>query len=682
VEENNNENSQDNRQENEHQTSINTNLETSELIHQDAQNQGEQSAKTAQEATHHNQKAQEYFKNKQNNKNRFERHSVEGGQQYQPNNRATEQSGHSQDGYGWHSNIKNAIEVNKKIHHDRLNTYTKLNQNTKATIRITPLGGLEEIGGNMMVMETQNSAIIIDVGLSFPDDEMHGVDILIPDFSYIKEIKHKIAGVIITHAHEDHIGAVPYLFKEMQFPIYGSPLPLGMIGNKFDEHKLVEYKKYFRAIEKRKQIKIGDFTIEWMHVTHSIIDASSLAITTDAGTIIHTGDFKIDHTPIDGYSTDLHRFAYYGEKGVLCLLSDSTNSMKPGTTLSECVVGPTFDNIFSKAKGRVIMSTFSSNIHRVYQAIDYGLKYNRKVAVVGRSMERNLEVAMNLGYIKLPFGIFIDAAEVGKYAENEVLIITTGSQGETMSALYRMAVNEHRHIKLCPNDTVILSSSAIPGNEGSISTIQNYILKTGAKVAYKDFSDIHVSGHGAQEEQKLMLRLVKPKYFLPIHGEYQHVTKHKETAISCGIDERNIMLMNDGDTIEVGVKGMRKVKTVRSGKVFIDNQRNNQIDEDVVMDRQELAENGIVMIVAFVDRQNKILIDKPKVSSYGLVSDRDDRAFSEEMENVLTSFIQNSNKELLENKRALENEIRQVLKKHIFRALKKYPIIVPSVFVQ
>jgi len=671
--------------ENQNNETITTTPETVESPSEASQAVSTEAAKQEEKA---NQKAQEYFKNKQHNRGgRFEsreggrdgHRDREGQRDAQANTQAQRNPG---DGFGWHSNIKNAIEANKKIHFDRLNTHAKLNQNTKATIRITPLGGLEEIGGNMMVIETQSTAIIVDVGMSFPEDDMHGVDILIPDLTYIREIKHKIQGICITHAHEDHIGAVPYLFKEMQFPLYGTPLPLGMIGNKFDEHKLQEHKKYFRAIEKRKPIKIGDITVEWIHVTHSVIDASCLAITTDAGTIIHTGDFKIDHTPIDGYPTDLQRLAYYGEKGVLALLSDSTNSLKPGTTLSESVVGPTFDTIFSRAKGRVIMSTFSSNIHRVYQAIEYGLKYNRKVAIIGRSMERNLEVAMNLGYIKLPFGIFIDAAEVAKYPENEVLIVTTGSQGETMSALYRMAVNEHRHIKLSPNDTVILSSSAIPGNEGSISTVQNYILKAGAKVAYKDFSDIHVSGHGAQEEQKLMLRLVKPKYFLPIHGEYQHVTRHKETAISCGVEEKNVYLMNDGDTIEVNAKGMRKIKSVRSGKVFIDNQRNNQIDEDVVMDRQELAENGIVMIVAFVDKQNKVLIDKPKVSSYGLISDRDDRAFSEEMENILVSFLQNANKEILENKRALENEIRQVLKKHIFRALKKYPIIVPSVFVQ
>jgi len=626
-------------------------------------------------------RAEEYFKNRKQKFTGPRRPREERGNGENPAQAPGAQ--HPSDGqHGWHTNIKNAIEANKRIQQNRLNTDIKLNHNSKATVRITPLGGLEEIGGNITVIETQNSAILVDVGMSFPDDDMHGVDILIPDFTYLRSIKHKIAGIVITHAHEDHIGAVPYLFREMQFPLYGTPLPLGMIGNKFDEHKMLEYKRFFRAVEKRRVIKIGDFEVEWMHMTHSVIDASSLAITCEAGTIIHTGDFKIDHTPIDGYPADLHRLAHYGEKGVLCLLSDSTNSMRPGATLSESSVGPTFDTIFSRSKGRVIMSTFSSNIHRVYQAIDKGVKYNRKVAIIGRSMERNLEVAMNLGYIKLPFGIFIDAAEVAKYPDNEVLIITTGSQGETMSALYRMAVNEHRHIKLKPSDTVILSSSAIPGNEGSVSTVLNYILKAGANVAYKDFSDIHVSGHGAQEEQKLMLRLVKPKFFLPIHGEYQHVSKHKETAISCGVDERNILLMEDGDQIEISSRSMRKIKTVKSGKVYIDNQRNNQIEEDVVMDRQELAENGIVIIVAFVDKQNKTLLEKPKVSSFGLVSDRDDRHFSEEMENVLVSFLQNANKEVVENKRMLENEIRQVLKKHIFRALKKYPVIVPTIFVQ
>jgi ribonuclease J len=304
-------------------------------------------------------------------------------------------------------------------------------------------------------------------------------------------------------------------------------------------------------------------------MTHSIIDASSLAITTEAGTIIHTGDFKIDHTPIDGYTADLNRFAYYGDKGVLCLLSDSTNSYKPGITRSESTVGGTFDSIFSKAKGRVIMSTFSSNIHRVYQAIEHGVKYGRKVCVIGRSMERNLFMAMDLGYVKLDKSIFIDPHEVNKYNDKDVLIVTTGSQGETMSALYRMATDEHRHIKIKTTDQIIISAKAIPGNEASVSKVLNFLIKSGANVAYQDFSEIHVSGHAAQEEQKLILGLTKPKFFLPVHGEYNHINRHRETAIKCGIPTRNILLMGDGDQIEVCPKYMKKVKSVKTGKVYI-----------------------------------------------------------------------------------------------------------------
>ncbi|MDT3328567.1 ribonuclease J, partial [Campylobacter coli] len=343
-------------------------------------------------------------------------------------------------------------------------------------------------------------------------------------------IKDKIRGIVITHAHEDHIGAVPYFFKEFQFPIYATPLALGMISNKFEEHGLKAERKWFRPVEKRRVYEIGEFDIEWIHITHSIIDASALAIKTKAGTIIHTGDFKIDQTPIDGYPTDLGRLAHYGEEGVLCLLSDSTNSYKEGYTKSESSVGPTFDQIFARTKGRVIMSTFSSNIHRVYQAITYGLKYGRKVCVIGRSMERNLYTTMELGYIKLDRKIFIDADEVSKYKDNEVLIVTTGSQGETMSALYRMATDEHKFIKIKPSDQIIISAKAIPGNEASVSAVLDYLLKAGAKVAYQEFSEIHVSGHASIEEQKLMLTLVKPKFFLPVHGEYNHINKHKETA--------------------------------------------------------------------------------------------------------------------------------------------------------
>lgn len=580
----------------------------------------------------------------------------------------------------WQIALAECIEANRISHENRLHPL-KYNNSSEHKIRITPLGGLGEIGGNISAFETNKDAIIVDIGMSFPDGTMHGVDIIIPDFDYVRKIKDKIRGIVITHAHEDHIGAVPYFFKEFQFPIYATPLALGMISNKFEEHGLKAERKWFRPVEKRRVYEIGEFDIEWIHITHSIIDASALAIKTKAGTIIHTGDFKIDQTPIDGYPTDLGRLAHYGEEGVLCLLSDSTNSYKEGYTKSESSVGPTFDQIFARTKGRVIMSTFSSNIHRVYQAITYGLKYGRKVCVIGRSMERNLYTTMELGYIKLDRKIFIDADEVSKYKDNEVLIVTTGSQGETMSALYRMATDEHKFIKIKPTDQVIISAKAIPGNEASVSAVLDYLLKAGAKVAYQEFSEIHVSGHASIEEQKLMLTLTKPKFFLPVHGEYNHITKHKETAMKCGIPERNIYLMSDGDQVELCQKYVKRIKTVKTGKVFVDNQINKQIADDVVIDRQKLADSGIVVIIAQIDKATKTLINKPRVFSYGLVADKHDHAFSKDMAEVLGQFFINVKDEVLNDPRFLENQIRQVLRKHIFRKIKKYPTIVPTIFV-
>lgn len=580
----------------------------------------------------------------------------------------------------WQIALAECIDANRVSHETRLNPL-KYNNSSEHKIRITPLGGLGEIGGNISVFETNNDAIIIDLGMSFPDGTMHGVDIIIPDFDYVRKIKDKIRGIVITHAHEDHIGAVPYFFKEFQFPIYATPLALGMISNKFEEHGLKAERKWFRPVEKRRIYEIGEFEVEWIHITHSIIDASALAVKTRAGIIIHTGDFKIDQTPIDGYPTDLHRLAHYGEEGVMCLLSDSTNSYKEGYTKSESSVGPTFDQIFAKTKGRVIMSTFSSNIHRVYQAITYGLRYGRKVCVIGRSMERNLYTTMELGYIKLDRKIFIDADEVSKYKDNEVLIVTTGSQGETMSALYRMATDEHKFIKIKPSDQIIISAKAIPGNEASVSAVLDYLLKAGAKVAYQEFSEIHVSGHASMEEQKLMLSLVKPKFFLPVHGEYNHITKHKETAMKCGIPERSIYLMSDGDQVEVCQKYIKRVKTVKTGKIFVDNQINKQIADDVVIDRQKLADSGIVVIIAQIDKATKTLINKPRVFSYGLVADKHDHAFSKEMADVLSVFFTNAKDEWFNDTRFLENQIRTVLRKHIFRKIKKYPTIVPTLFV-
>ena len=577
-------------------------------------------------------------------------------------------------------NLKKFVGINQEAHKQRLNPHFKLDLNSKDKIRITPLGGLGEIGGNITVFETQNEAILVDVGMSFPDEDMHGVDILVPDFTYIREIKDKIKAVIITHAHEDHIGAMPYLYKEMQFPIYASPLPLAMIGNKFDEHHIKEARRHFNPVEKRKIYEIGeDFKIEWMHMTHSILDSSALAITTDAGTVIHTGDFKIDHTPVDGYTSDLHRLAYYGDKGVLCLLSDSTNSYNPLPTPSELSVGPALDRIFSKATGRVLLSTFSSNIHRVQQAIQYGIKYGRKVCVIGRSMERNIEIAMQYDYVKFNKNIFIEPDQIASMSDHEVLIVTTGSQGEPSSALFRMSIGEHRHVKIKPTDLIVLSSRAIPGNEGSISGMLNHLQRAGATIA-RD-KDIHVSGHASIAEQKLMLRLTNPKFFLPVHGEYNHVMAHKETGMMCGVPERNIHIMNDGDTIEVAPKYMRKVKSVRTGKTYIDNQNNHKIEDDIVIDRQKLAADGVVMIIAQIDKQHTRMIAKPKITSFGIVADKQDKAFAKDMEDVLEQFLLHMKDGLLDNTRALENDLRQIVRKHIFRKMKKYPLIVPHIFV-
>lgn len=579
----------------------------------------------------------------------------------------------------WQEATKKAIEANRAIQEKRLYPLKNANR-SDSKIRITPLGGLGEIGSNMTVFETENSAIIVDVGMSFPNENMLGVDLVIPDFSYVRKIKEKIKAIFITHAHEDHIGALPYFFKEFNYPIYATPLTLGMISNKFEEHELKAERNFFRPIQKRKIYQAGDFGVEFIHITHSIIDSSALAITTKADTIIHTGDFKIDHTPIDGYPTDLHRLAYYGEKGVLLLMSDSTNSHREGITKSEISVGKTFDAIFSQSKGRVIMSTFSSNLHRVYQAIERAVKFGRKVCVIGRSMERNLFTAMELGYIQIDKKIFIDADQVSKFPDNEILIITTGSQGETMSALYRMATDEHKYVKIKPGDQIIISAKAIPGNESSVSTVLNYLLKSGASVAYQDFSEIHVSGHASIEDQKLMLRLIKPKFFLPVHGEYNHIVKHKETAMSCGIEERNIYLMNDGDQVEICEKYLKRIKTVKTGKVFIDNQVNKQISDDIVKHRQNLADAGMVVIIAQIDKNAKLLT-QARVVSYGLVSDKQNQIFAKDVEDVIVQFLANIKDEILVDHWTLETKIRQAVRKHIFRKLKKYPTIVPVIYL-
>jgi ribonuclease J len=378
---------------------------------------------------------------------------------------------------------------------------------------------------------------------------------------------------------------------------------------------------------------------------------------------------------------DLHRYAYYGAKGVLCLFSDSTNSHNPGFTKSEMVVGKTFDTLFDLAKGRVIMSTFSSNVHRIYQAMERGVKHGRKICVIGRSMERNVETNRALGFVDIDDKHFIEVHEVPKYSENEILIVTTGSQGETMAALNRMATDEHRHIKLKPSDTVIISASAIPGNEASVSGLMNKLVKAGVTVRYREFGDIHVSGHAAQEEQKLILRLTQPKFFLPVHGEYNHIAKHAQTAVSCGVDKRNILLMSDGDQVEITPKFIKKVKTVKTGKTYIDNQNNMTIENDVVLDRQKLAEDGIINVVAQIAQSNQKVVGKPVISTHGIVPDKDDKKFSKEIEVLLETMLLNMKPEALKDHRNIENEIRGSIRKHVVRTKKRYPLIIPTIFI-
>ncbi|HIO96273.1 MAG TPA: ribonuclease J, partial [Campylobacterales bacterium] len=577
--------------------------------------------------------------------------------------------------------VKDMLQKNRDANEERMNPWKQIDVNNKNKIRFTPLGGLGEIGGNIAVLEDEDTAIIIDVGMSFPDETMHGVDILVPNFSYLHTIKNKIKAIIITHAHEDHIGAVPYLFKELKFPIYGTPLALTMIENKFNEHKLKEDVKYFNYVTKREIYEIGTFKIEWMHMTHSIVDSCSLAVQTPAGTILHTADFKIDHTPIDNQTTDLQRFAYYGSKGVLCLFSDSTNSHNPGYTKSEAVVGKTFDTLFDLAEGRVIMSTFSSNTHRLFQAMDRGVVAGRKICVIGRSMERNVEIARRLGFIDIPDKHFIDAHEVSKFADSEVLVVTTGSQGEEMAALSRMATDEHRHIKLKPSDTVIISAHAIPGNEGSVSSLMNKLVKAGVTVRYKDFENIHVSGHASQEEQKLILRLAQPKFFLPVHGEYNHIAKHAKTAVSCGVNERNILLMSDGDQVEITTKYLKKVKTIKVGKSYIDNQNNKEIKADVVNDRQKMAEDGIVNVALQISQSTKKVVGKVVITSHGLVPNKEDKRFAHEIENIIKTFLLNVNDTQIASAKVLQEELRSIIRKHIVRTKRRYPIITLVIFL-
>ncbi|HXY61784.1 MAG TPA: ribonuclease J, partial [Nitrospirota bacterium] len=474
-----------------------------------------------------------------------------------------------------------------------------------SALSIIPLGGIGEIGMNMTVLEYGDDILIIDAGLMFPDSEMLGVDIVIPDFTYLIENRHKVRAVVLTHAHEDHIGALPFLLKEIKAPLYGTKLTLGFVKEKLKEHEL-DHETEFIVVKPRDTVTIGCFSVEFIRVTHSIVDGVGLGITTPVGSLVHTGDFKIDPTPVDGEVMDLRTFAEYGDKGTLVLLSDSTNASQGGYTFSEKEVRRGLEDIFGRARGRIVVATFASNIHRVQQIIDVAVMYGRKVILNGKSMIANAQIALDLGYLKIPPNTWHRIEALTKLPDEQIVLITTGSQGEPMSALSRMATNEHKHFQIKKGDTIILSSKMIPGNERSITRIINHLFKHGAEVFYEKVSEIHVSGHASKEELKLMLSLIKPKYFIPVHGEYRHLVYHAQLATKVNIPEENIFILENGEVMEITENSARRAGVVNVGRIYIDGKTAGStadagVDTVVLRDRMKLAHDGVVIVILGIE---------------------------------------------------------------------------------
>lgn len=544
-------------------------------------------------------------------------------------------------------------------------------------LKVIPLGGLDEIGKNLTVFEYGNDIIIVDAGLSFPEDEMLGVDVVIPDFSYLRKNFEKIRGIFVTHGHEDHIGAIPYLLKEVNVPVYGTKLTLGLIDVKLKEHKLNKVKTHVK--KPGDVIKIGGFAIELIKVSHSIPDAVSFAIKTPVATVVHTGDFKVDFTPIDGERIDLARFAQLGSEGVDLLLADSTNVTRPGYTMSESTVGETFEEIFRHAESRIIIASFASNVHRIQQIINAAHMNGRKVTFSGRSMVNVSQVAMELGYLKIPEGLVIDVRDVGRYPENEICIVTTGSQGEPMSALARMSKSEHRQLQILKGDLVILSASPIPGNEKSVTKVINNLMKRGANVIYESLADVHVSGHAKREELKMIHSLVKPKNFMPVHGDYSFLRAHGELAAEMGLSEKNIFVMENGNVLELTKKGARLGKPVSSGRVMIDGLGVGDVGNIVLRDRKRLSEDGLIIVVMTLDKETGKLISGPDIVSRGFVYVRE----SEELMRGAKEVIDKALVKLMEREvrewSTIKNEVKDNLKDYLYQNTKRNPMILPII---
>ena len=536
---------------------------------------------------------------------------------------------------------------------------------------------MKEIGKNITVIEYRDEILIVDCGMSFPEDEMFGIDVVIPDFTYLKENMEKIKGLIITHGHEDHIGGVPYLVKEINVPVYASGLAAGLIQHKLKEKNLTAD---VHVISSGDIIHIGSFIVEAIHTTHSIADSFAFSIKCPAGHIVHTGDFKVDYTPIGGGIIDLPRLAELGNKGVLALMSDSTNSERPGYTMSERKVGDSFEMLFSKAEGkRIIIATFASNVHRIQQIINNAVNTGRKVAVSGRSMVNVISVGIELGYLKVPDGVLIDIDMISRYSPDQIVLVTTGSQGEPMSALSRMSMNEHRKVSITPNDFIIISANPIPGNEKLVTRVVNDLMKLGAEVVYEKMYEVHVSGHACQEEQKLILSITKPKFFIPVHGEFKHLMKHKETAMSVGIPEENIIIGGIGDVIETDGVDMRITGQAPAGRVLVDGLGVGDVGAIVLRDRKHLAEDGLIIAVATIDRTVGEILAGPDVVSRGFVYVRESEELMNEAKELLTDTLQNCLDNHMHEWNAIKGRMKDNLSDFIFRKTKRSPMILPII---
>ena len=549
----------------------------------------------------------------------------------------------------------------------------------KPKLKIIPLGGLHEIGKNITVFEYENEIIVVDCGLSFPDDDMLGVDLVIPDITYLEKNVDKIKGLVITHGHEDHIGGVPYLLKKINIPIYATRLAAGLIRNKLEEHKLLRSTK-LNEVMQGQTIKLGkNFKVEFIRSSHSIPDAVMIAMHTPVGVVLHTGDFKVDYTPIDDKIMDLGRIAELGNNGILALLSDSTNSEKKGFTMSESSIGDVFDRLFQGNKKRIVVATFASNVHRVQQIVNSAVKYGRKIAVCGRSMINMIETARNLGYIECPENIFIDIDMINNYTDEQLVIITTGSQGEPMSALTRMAAGDHRKVKITPNDLVIISATPIPGNEKFVSKVIDDLMQIGAEVVYSSLEDIHVSGHACQEEQKLILALAKPKYFIPVHGEYRQLIAHSETAQSMGIDKDNIIMLSNGRVLEINENSAEFTSTVPSGRVLVDGLGVGDVGSIVLRDRQHLSQDGLIVIVLTMDSSTGEVIAGPDVISRGFVYVRESENLMDDVKSVVRHEIKKCEEKGIRDWSTIKTTTRENLRDYIFAKTKRNPMIIPII---